>query len=278
MVTRWRNRKVYASTGEAGGERRIDGHSREEICAVYKDRVVLVARRIHDRLPPGCELELQDLLSLGAIGLLEAFDRFEPERKILFSTFAEYRIRGSMMDGLRQSDAFTRYRRQVSNRIADAERELLGTLGRAAEPRELAEHLGMTLDAFYHARYTTQPVSHVTFDTPEAGGGGGEARPLVDVLVGSYGQEAFQALLGSQARRLLRQAIRELPDRKRQCVLLYYGRGLTLAEVAQVFDVTPSRISQILSSSRAELRENLEGLIDPLDVSFYEDAQAAEAP
>ena len=59
---------------------------------------------------------------------------------------------------------------------------------------------------------------------------------------------------------------------------LYYGRGLTLTEVAKVFDVTPSRISQILSSSRAELRENLEGLIDPLDISFYEDAQEPEAP
>lgn len=278
MVSRRRDSKVYGRTGEAAGERRIDGYSRDEICAAYKDRVVLVARRIHDRLPPGSELELQDLLSLGAIGLLEAFDRFEPDRKIQFSTFAEYRIRGSMMDGLRQSDAFTRYRRQVAKRISDAERELLVTLGRAAEPRELAEHLDMSLDAFYHARYTTQPVSHTALETPDGGRAGDEARPLVDVLVGSYGEEAFQAILGSQARRLLRQAIRELPDRKRQCVLLYYGRGLTLAEVAKVFDVTPSRISQILSSSRAELRENLEGLIDPLDVSFYEDAQEAEAP
>ena len=269
---------MYGPSGAATGERRVDGHSRDEICEAYKDRVVLVARRIHDRLPPDCEMELQDLLSLGAIGLLEAFDRFEPDRNILFSTFAEYRIRGSMMDGLRQSDAFTRYRRQLSRRLAEGEQELLVSLGRAPEPRELAEHLGMSLDAFFHARNTTQPVSHMALDTPEGGGAGDEARPLVDVLVGSYGDEAYQAILGSQARRLLRQAIRELPERKRQCVLLYYGRGLTLTEVAKVFDVTPSRISQILSSSRAELRENLEGLIDPLDISFYEDAQEPEAP
>lgn len=268
---------MYGRSGESAGERLVDGHRRDDICQAYKDRVVLVARRIHDRLPSECELELEDLVSLGAIGLLEAFDRFEADRKILFSTFAEYRIRGAMMDGLRQSDAFTRYRRQLSRRLSHAEQSLLVELGRRPEPREVAGRLDMTLDAYHHARDTTQPVSHTTFDATDDSGDGGEARPLVDVLVGSYGEEAYQAILGRQARRLLRQAIRELPERKRQCVLLYYGRGLTLSEIAKVFDLTPSRISQILSSSRKELRENLEGLIDPLDISFYEDTPEAEA-
>jgi RNA polymerase sigma factor for flagellar operon FliA len=277
MVGRWRTPTVYGRSGEPTGERRVDGHSRGEICDAYKERVVLVARRIFDRLPSECELELEDLVSLGAIGLLEAFDHFEADRNILFSTFAEYRIRGAMMDGLRQSDAFTRYRRQLSRRLAHAEQELLVELGRRPEPREVAERLDMSLDAYFHARDTTQPVSHTAIDAREESGPGDEARALVDVLVGSYGDEAYQAILGRQARRLLRQAIRELPERKRQCVLLYYGRGLTLSEIAKVFDLTPSRISQILSSSRKELRENLEGLVDPLDISFYEDAPEAEA-
>ena len=258
-------------------ERRVDGHTRSEICEAYRDRVILVARRIADRLPPECELEMEDLVSLGAIGLLEAFERFEDDRNIMFSTFAEYRIRGAMMDGLRQSDAFTRYRRELSRRLNHAEQTLLVELGRRPEPREVADRLGMTLDAYFHARDTTQPVSHVHIDGGQSVGQGDENRPLVDVLIGSFGDEAYKAILGQQARRLLKQAIRELPERKRQCVLLYYGRGLTLSEIASVFDLTPSRISQILKSSRVELRENLEGLIDPLDTSFYGEDVEAEA-
>ncbi len=268
---------MYDRKGEANGERRIDGLTRNQICDAYKDRVVLVARRISDRLPSECELEQEDLVSLGAIGLLEAFERYDPERNILFSTFAEYRIRGAMMDGLRQSDAFTRYRRQLSRRLQHAVGELTQELGRRPEHREVADRLEMDLESYFHALDTTQPVSHHAFDDPDGSESSDEGRPLVDVLVGSYGNEAFDAILGHQARRLLRQAIRELPERKRQCILLYYGRGLNLSEIARVFDVTPSRISQILSKARKELRDNLEGLVDPNDAAFYGRAPEAEA-
>jgi RNA polymerase sigma factor for flagellar operon FliA len=88
----------------------------------------------------------------------------------------------------------------------------------------------------------------------------------LETLHAGEGQEALQALMGQDARRLLKEAILALPERKRQCVLLYYGRGLSLAEVAAVFDLTSARICQILSAARIDLRAALEGKISVEDL------------
>lgn len=247
---------MYGRAGKAA-ERQVDGLTRDEVCHRYQGRVVLLARRLSERLPPDCGLTMEDLAAYGAIGLLEAFDRFDSERKIQFSTFAEYRIRGAMMDALRQNDAFTRYRRQMSRRLEDAVDTVRRELGRAPEPEEVATQLDVDLSTYWHMVHTTRPVSYVSiFDADESEEGGG--RTMAEVLVGSDGQDPYRALLGQDARLLLKFAIKELPARKRQCVILYYGRGLNLAEIARVFDVTPSRISQVLSAARRELREMLE--------------------
>ncbi|HCH61862.1 MAG: FliA/WhiG family RNA polymerase sigma factor [Deltaproteobacteria bacterium] len=249
---------VYGRGGRAA-ERRIDGMSRDDMCVRYQPRIVLLARRLAERLPPTCGLTSEDLAGFGAIGLLEAFDRFDEQRSILFSTFAEYRIRGAMMDALRQNDSFTRYRREMAKRLEDATESLRFELGRGPEPEEVAAQLEVDLATYWHMVDTTRPISYVSiFDEDESEGGGGGGRTMAEVLVGSDGRDPFRALMGQDARLLLKFAIKELPERKRQCVILYYGRGLNLSEIARVFDVTPSRISQVLSAARRDLREMLE--------------------
>lgn len=249
---------MYGRGGRTA-ERRVDGQTRDEVCLQYQSRILLTARRLAERLPPNCGLSLEDLAGYGAVGLLEAFDRFDAERSILFSTFAEYRIRGAMMDALRQNDSFTRYRREMAKRLDDATETLRFELGRAPEPEEVASQLDVNLATYWHMVDTTRPVSYVSiFDEDPSEGGGGSGRTMAEVLVGSDGRDPFRALMGQDARLLLKFAIKELPDRKRQCVILYYGRGLNLSEIARVFDVTPSRISQILSAARRDLREMLE--------------------
>ncbi len=249
---------MYGKGGRTGG-RLVDGLSRDEVCTRYHSRILMIARRLAERLPPNCGLTLEDLAGFGAIGLLEAFDRFDSQRNIQFSTFAEYRIRGAMMDALRQNDSFTRYRREMAKRLDDAVESVRFDLGRAPEPEEVAENLGVDLSTYWHMVDTTRPVSYVSiFDEDATEGGGGGGRTMAEVLVGSDGRDPFRALMGQDARLLLRFAIKELSERKRQCVILYYGRGLNLSEIARVFDVTPSRISQILSAARTELREMLE--------------------
>ena len=92
--------------------------------------------------------------------------------------------------------------------------------------------------------------------------------PWTQFNAASSGDEPLRGLMGEDARALLKAALKELPERKRQCVILYYGRGLNLSEIARVFDVTPSRISQILSSAREELREILFDQIDLDDLAY----------
>ncbi len=267
---------MYGPTGRINDDRLIDGLSRDEVCTRYHDRIILIARKVAERLPPDCELGLEDLVGFGAIGLLEAFERFDPTRGILFSTFAEYRVRGSMMDALRQNDSFTRYRRQMARELQRAADDAMQDLGRAPDPEEVADYMGVDMETYWHCVNTTQPISHVSIDDGAQDDGGPHARPLAQVLMGSSGQEPFFKILNQQARDHLQEAIRDLSPRKRQCVVLYYGRGLTLREIAEVFDVTPSRISQILSHARRELREELEDTIASEDLS-WEVQRGAEA-
>lgn len=266
---------LYGRHGHIVTERRVDGLTREQICYRYQRRILLVARRLNERLPPDCELDMEDLVSFGAIGLLEAFDRYDSGRNILFSTFAEYRIRGAMMDALRQTDSFTRYRRQMSRRIGDVTRALTAELGRLPEAEEIAAHLGMELEAYWQVADRIIPVTHVSLDAqidPEGGEGG---RSLAETIEGSDGQEPFRNILGQQVRVRLREALLALPDKQKQCVLLYYGRGLNLAEVAAVFEVTPSRISQVLSAARKCLRTALDTEVDAEDLGEWASTREA---
>lgn len=261
---------MYPSTQHDFGERRIEGQTREEICRKYQRKILLLARRISERLPPGCEFGGEDLASFGAIGLLEAFDRYDDERDILFTTFAEYRIRGAMMDALRASDTFSRHRRQLSRRILEATNKLTHTLGRRPDPTEVAEHLDMDLDTYWRAMDRILPVSHVRIEERESQDGESEGRSFAETISDDTYTDAFSGILQEEARDSLREAVQNLPERKRECILLYYGRDMNLAEVAEVFDITPSRVSQILSEARKDLRKALDGQVEAGDLEYRE--------
>ncbi|MGB0639539.1 MAG: sigma-70 family RNA polymerase sigma factor [Myxococcota bacterium] len=262
---------MYPSQLNGYSERRIEGLSREETCRRYQRKILLLARRISERLPPGCELGTEDLASFGAIGLLEAFDRFDEDRDILFTTFAEYRIRGAMMDALRATDSFTRHRRQMSKQVLDAQKVLTGELGRPPEATEVARRLDMDMDTYWRVMDRVKPVSHVRIDDadgPDGEEGGG--RSFSETIQDDNFRDAFSSILHVQARDLLKEAIEGLSGRKKECVLLYYGRDMNLSEVASAFDVTPSRISQILSEARVDLRKSLSGVIGVGDLEYRE--------
>ena len=261
---------MYPSTRNDFGERQIEGQSREEICRKYQRKILLLARRIAERLPPGCELGSEDLASFGAIGLLEAFDRYDDERDILFTTFAEYRIRGAMMDALRATDTFSRHRRQLSRRILDATNKLTHKLGRRPEPPEVARHMDMDLDTYWRAMDRIMPVSHVRIEDRDSADGEGEGRSYAETISDDTYTDAFSGIIQEEARVTLREAVEGLADRKRECVILYYGRDMNLAEVAEVFNVTPSRVSQILSEARKDLRRSLDGVIGSGDFEYRE--------
>jgi RNA polymerase sigma factor for flagellar operon FliA len=261
---------VYPSTRHDFGERRIEGQTREEICRKYQRKILLLARRISERLPSGCELGGEDLASFGAIGLLEAFDRYDDQRDILFTTFAEYRIRGAMMDALRATDTFTRHRRQLSKRIHNATTMLTHSIGRRPEPSEVAAHLDMDLDTYWRSMDRVLPVFHVQIDDRDSQDGESEGRAFSETISDDTYTDAFAGLIQEEARGALKAAVQALPERKRECVLLYYGRDMNLAEVAEVFSVTPSRVSQVLSEARKDLRRALDGHVEAGDLVYRE--------
>jgi len=236
----------------------IDGMTRDEICQKFQSRILSLAHRIAERLPSGSELGREDLASCGAIGLLEAIERFDDSRNILFTTFAEYRIRGAMMDALRANDNFSRYRRQLSKDLLESTRKLTGKLGRPPEPKELADELGMDLNEYWHAVDRVMPVSVVSIDDSDSQNGEEEGRAFSEALKGSSGDEAYRLILREQTRDHLKDLISNLSEKKRNCILMYYGRDMSLAEIAGVYEVTPSRISQILSEARSDLRNRLQ--------------------
>lgn len=246
-------------------ERRIDGLNRDQVCVEYQKKVLLLARRVIERLPSDTAVMYDDLVSYGAIGLLEAFDRYDGSRGIKFSTYAEYRIRGAMLDALRSNDTFTRRRRQLAKRMDHATTEVRRSLGRDPEPQEVADFMGVDLDEYWGAMDRVTPINLVSIDAQVDDGD--EGRTLLEQLPGDSALPD-QPLDASDLRRMLKEAILALPERERHCVMMYYGKDLSLAEIAEVLEVTPSRISQILSKARGSLRKKLAGNVglDDLDL------------
>lgn len=248
-------------------ERRVEGLTRDQVCVRFRGKVLLLARRIHERLSPEASIDVDDLASCGAIGLLEAFDRFDGARGIQFSTFAEYRIRGAIYDALRDEDTFTRRRRQLAKRIERAIVEATGPDGQQPPPEEIAEKLGIPLEKYWAALDRVKPISHTSIDAV-SDDGDGEGRPLIEKLMDPSIPAPEARIAAQQLRDSLREAILELPERQRQAVMLYYGKELSLAEIGAVFGVTVSRMSQILSEARLKLRKRLAQVVDDVDAEL----------
>ena len=246
-------------------ERRIDGRTRNEACVHFQGKVLFLSRRLSESLPDDSALELGDLVSYGAIGLLEAFDRFDGSRNIQFSTYAEYRIRGAMLDALRAGDSFSRRRRQLARRVEDASSVLRKREGRKPEPQEVAEHLGVSLEDYWAAVERVAPHNHMSLDSQVDDG---EGRSLSEQLFDPQAELPDHAMDLDWLRQELASAIDELPERDRHCVMMYYGKELSLAEIAAVYEVTSSRISQILTKARCTLRKRLDCRLDEEDLGL----------
>ncbi len=246
--------------------RTVEGMTRDEVCHRFGSKVQLLARRVHERFSRDSAIQLEDLVSCGAIGLLEAFDRFDGARGVQFTTYAEYRIRGAMYDALRENDNFSRRHRQLARRVQDATDEIRRRHDREPNPEEVAQYLGIQLEDYWAAVDRVKPISHISIDATSDEDGA--SRTLLDRLISGPSTAPDSGLAIQEVRQALKDGILSLPEKHRQCVIMYYGKGLTLAEIAQVYDVTVSRVSQILSEARIRLRKRLEPYIGADDVGM----------
>jgi RNA polymerase sigma factor for flagellar operon FliA len=229
--------------------KRRNGAARDHLIVHYSPLVKFVAGRIGAGLPSS--VDPGDLVSSGVFGLIDAIERFDPERGVKFETFAVPRIRGAVYDGLRQLDWVPRSVRSRAREVEKAFSELEHRLGRGPTDEELSEHLRITPDEL--AKWLSAIASTTIGPLDRAIAAGAEPSAPDEAAAGS----PSAVIEDRELSRLMREEIRKLPDREKLVLSLYYDEGLTLAEIGEVLGVTESRVSQIHTKSVLHLRSRL---------------------
>lgn len=224
-----------------------DLRTREALIEQYAPLVKYVVDRL--RLALSATLDRDDLLGYGAIGLIEAVDRFDPRRGVKFETYAIPRIRGAIIDAVRALDIVPRSARQRARAIEHAYRELFERDGRMPADEAVAAHLGMDTHEF---RQALDEVACAVVPLQQPGHDG--EITLEDMLPDPHAAAPLDVAARADLIRQVAHAIEELPERERLIVILYYYEELTLKEISQVLGVTESRVSQILTRVRIQLR------------------------
>ena len=247
-------RTAHAAT-TASAKQPTESALTDEQMEVYLPLVRTVAERVHRRLPPG--IDLDSLVHSGIVGLLEAVQRYDPERGVAFQTYARYRVQGEIMEYLRSLDWVSRSVRSWGRRVATARNRLTGKLGREASPQEMATELGVSLDEYYRVDQkvndsTLLSLEEVTSITEE------DWKKTQDGFTKDPFQDPFTSVESKDLVEKLGGAIEELPERERLVVTLYYHEELTLREIGEVLNLTEGRICQIHAQAVVKLRQHLE--------------------
>ncbi|HLE38761.1 MAG TPA: FliA/WhiG family RNA polymerase sigma factor [Acidimicrobiia bacterium] len=231
-----------------------DPSAREGLIIHFSPLVKFVAGRVGVGLPRN--VEQSDLISYGMFGLIDAIDKFEPERNIKFETYAVNRIKGAILDELRALDWVPRSVRARAREIQRSLDELEHRLKRSATEDELAAHMGVPLDTLQGQLGEIAGLGFVALDELVDPGDRTSAT-LGDLLSDPKAMEPGGPFDQQETRYFLSDAINRLPERERLVITLYYFEGLTLAEIGDVLGVTESRICQIHTKSVMSLRNRM---------------------
>ena len=226
---------------------------RDALIRQYSPLVRRLAHHMMAKLPPSVQVD--DLIQVGLIGLSEALTRFEASQGVLFETFATQRIRGAMIDELRENDWMSRGSRKNQKEIEVALRRLEHRLGRSPSESEIAAELGMDL-ADYQSLLNKVRGTQLVYLEDMAGGSEGEDGFLDRHMVDGD-SDPMQLLRNQRLRESLVQAIKNLPEREQYVMSMYYEKDMNLKEIAAVLGVTESRICQLHSQSIARLRSKM---------------------
>jgi RNA polymerase sigma factor for flagellar operon FliA len=227
----------------------------ERVLLEHLPIVRFLARRIHERLPQ--HVDIEDLVSAGVVGLMDAFAKFDPEKKVQFRSYAQFRIRGAILDSLRTLDWSPRELRRKGRAVEEAIRMLTARLGRAPGEAEIADEMGIGLEDYQQLLGDLKGLEIGTLHLERSENSGEEelayvpGRPEEDPL--------FRCLRGELEERL-GGAIADLPDRERLVMTLYYYEEMTMREIGLALGVVESRVSQMHASAVLHLRAALRDL------------------
>ena len=205
------------------------------------------------------DVEFDDLVSAGTIGLINAIDNFDASRGLAFSTFAAPRIRGAILDDLRRRDHVPRSVRRKQRDLARAREALSGRLDRLPSDEELADEMGVSLEKLWRWQREAEYASRISLDQPTEGSSGAGAT-VEELLAGAEGTEIEALINRDEEIQVLRDEILNLKEQERLVLSLYYFEELKLREIASILGVTESRVSQIRSKAISNLRVRLGAL------------------
>jgi len=229
-----------------------DEAAQEQLMLEHMPAVRWMARRIHERLPQ--HVDMDDLVSAGTLGLLDAFRKFDPGKKVQFRSYAQFRIRGAILDSLRTLDWSPRDLRRKGRAVEETIRRLTAQYGRAPSEPEVAREMQLALEEYQQLLGELKGLEIGTLHIERSEDSGEEElayipdRPEEDPL--------FRCLRGEMRDRLAA-AIDQLPERERLVVTLYYYEEMTMKEIGLALGVVESRVSQIHSSAVLHLRARL---------------------
>jgi RNA polymerase sigma factor FliA len=230
---------------------------RDVLLMEHLPTVRYLARRIHERLPQ--HVELDDLVSAGVVGLIDAFSKFDHTKKVQFKSYAQFRIRGAILDSLRTLDWSPRELRRKGRAVEEAIRSVTQKVGRAPSEQEIAKEMDLTLAEYQLLLGELKGLEIGSLHMERSEDSGDEE--LAYIPGSPEDDPLFRCLKGEMKQRLA-DAIDELPEKERLVLTLYYYEELTMKEIGLTLGVVESRVSQIHSSAVLRLRTALANLRD----------------
>jgi len=245
------------------GDESLDSGAVESEVATDRDLLLMehlptvryLARRIHERLPQ--HVDLDDLISAGVVGLIDAFSKFDHSKKVQFKSYAQFRIRGAILDSLRTLDWSPRELRRKGRAVEEAIRSVTQRVGRAPSELEIAGEMELSLTEYQQLLGDLKGLEIGSLHMERSEESGDEELAYVP---GSPEEDPLFRCLKGEMKQRLADAIDELPEKERMVLTLYYYEELTMKEIGLTLGVVESRVSQIHSSAVLRLRTALADL------------------
>jgi len=231
-----------------------DIEERNALVMAELPKVYYIAARIRERLPQ--QVEMEDLVHAGVLGLIEACRNFDRSKEAGFSTFAKFRVRGAILDSLRKLDWGSRTVRKKGRAIAASITTLASTLGRHPLQEEIAAHLQMELGEL-QATLTELDGLYLVGQQSDSSQDSSASHDLIENAASRGGDNPFEIYMEGERRELLKRAVMQLSEREQLILSLYYHEELTMREISEVVGVAVSRISQLHASAILKLRASL---------------------
>ena len=227
---------------------------KDRLITEYAPLIKFIAQKIAIRLPSN--IELDDLISSGVIGLMDAIDKYDSSRDNKFKTYAEFRIRGSILDELRAQDWVPRSIRDKSKLLDRTMIKLESQLGRTATDEEIADALQMTMAEFHSLVNQVKPVSVLSIDE-SATYSNNDKKSIMNLLDSCKINNPLSQLNLKSIKGTIASSIEDLPERQRLVLSLYYYEDMNLKEIGKILRVTESRVSQLHAKAISKLRSRL---------------------